>query len=97
MSERAEAVVEKVAIAIFQWDIEEQDEPKPIWTGLNDVQRDVWRSGATAALDALGAREETQTIYRNGDGFDYILVSAPHKYEQVEQKRLVIKTPWEDV
>ncbi|GAA1788045.1 hypothetical protein [Agromyces lapidis] len=67
MSEWPETLVEKVAIAIFQWDIEEHDEPKPIWTGLNDVQRDVWRSGATAALDALGLREETRDSWNPRD------------------------------
>jgi len=46
------AAVEAAARDLFAWDVEEHDDPAPTWEDLNEAQRDVWRSGAQAALTA---------------------------------------------
>ena len=44
--------VEKVAKALFAWDIQEHEEPRPTWEG-SEGMREVFRSGATVAIAAM--------------------------------------------
>lgn len=51
-----DAEVEALARTLFEWDTEEHPDPKPSWSVLTQVQRDVWLSGAAAVVAASGRR-----------------------------------------
>ena len=52
--------VEKVAKALFAWDIQEHEDPRPTWEG-SEGMRKVFRSGATVAIAAMQPEPVTVT------------------------------------
>ena len=44
--------VEKVAKALFAWDTQEHEDPRPTWEGSEGL-REVFRSGAAVAIAAM--------------------------------------------
>lgn len=48
----SDSVLEWAAKGMFMWDTDGHPDPVPTWDGLTESQRDVWRSGAHAVLEA---------------------------------------------
>lgn len=64
-----EALIEKAAKALFEWDTEDHPEPKPEWAyHLTDDARAMWRSGAEVVLAVF---EEQQKPGHHVDHHEY--------------------------
>ena len=53
--------VEKVAKALFAWDIQEHEEPRPTWEGSEGLRK-VFRSGAAVAIAAMQPEPQADVL-----------------------------------
>ena len=80
--------VERVARALFAWDIQEHEEPRPTWEGSEGLRK-VFRSGAAVAIAAMQPEPVTDAECDERDALEDVLAealktSAAHRIREVD-------------
>ena len=80
--------VERVARALFAWDIQEHEDPRPTWEGSEGL-REVFRSGATVAIAAMQPTPQAAPERDERDALEGVLAealktSAAHRIREVD-------------